>query len=104
MHDNAFLEISDVEASQKLSDRINLEDLHKVLDAFAKRYCPAPRTFGLSYTWTVYQIEYATDVMFKQLGKVLDKKQGDLEPDHPGGNLYGKAGQHHHLPGTAYYL
>lgn len=53
MHDNAFLEISDVEAAQKLSDRINPEDLHKVLDAFAKRYSPAPETLGLGYTWTV---------------------------------------------------
>ena len=72
MHDNAFLEISDVEAAQKLSDRINPEDLHKVLDAFAKRYCPVPETLGLSYTWTIQQIECATDVMFKQ--------PGDLEP------------------------
>lgn len=72
MHDNAFLEISDVEAAQKFSDRINPEDIHKVLDAFAKRYCPVPETLGLSYTWTVQQIECATDVMFKQ--------PGDLEP------------------------
>ena len=60
----------------KLSDRINPEDLHKVLDAFAKRYCPVPETLGLSYTWTIQQIECATDVMFKQ--------PGDLEP------LYGE--------------
>ncbi len=53
MHDNAFLEISDVEAAQKFSYRINPEDLHNVLNAFAKRYCPAPETLGLSYTWTV---------------------------------------------------
>ncbi len=55
MYDNAFLEISDVEAAQKLSDRINPEDLHKVLDVFAKRYCPVPETLGFSYTWTVQQ-------------------------------------------------
>ena len=68
MYDNAFLEISDVEAAQKLSDRINPEDLHKVLDVFAKRCCPVPETLGLSYTWTVQQIECATDIMFKQPG------------------------------------
>ena len=61
MHDNTFLEISDVEAAQKLSDRINPEDLHKVLDAFAKRYCPVPETLGLSYIWTIQQIECATN-------------------------------------------
>lgn len=64
--DNAFLEISDVEATQKLSDRFNPEDLHKVLDAFAKRYYPVSETLSLSYTWTIQQIECATDSMFKQ--------------------------------------
>ena len=57
MHDNAFLEISDIEAVQKLSDRINPEDLHKVLDALAKRYCPVAGTLGLGYTWIIQQIE-----------------------------------------------
>jgi len=68
MHDNAFLEVSDVETAQKLSERINPEDLHKVLDVFAKRYCPVAENLGLSYTWTVQQIECATDIMFKQPG------------------------------------
>ncbi len=72
MHDNAFLEISDVEAAQKLSDRINPEGLHKILDALAKRFCPVADSLGPGYTWTVQQIECATDVMFKQ--------QADLEP------------------------
>ncbi len=66
MLDNAFLQISDVEAAQKLSDRINPEDLHKVLDVFAKRFCPVADSLELGYTWTVQQIECATDVMFKQ--------------------------------------
>ena len=66
MRDNAFLEISDVEIAQKLSDRINPEDLHKVLDVFAKRYAPVADSLGLGYTWTVQQIECATDIMFKQ--------------------------------------
>ena len=72
MHDNAFLEVSDVETAQKLSDRINPEDLHKVLDVFAKRYCPVVENLGLNYTWTIQQIECATDIMFKQ--------PSDLEP------------------------
>lgn len=66
MQDNAFLEIADVETAQKLSDRINPEGLHKILDAFARRYCPVPEQLGLGYTWTVQQIECATDIMFKQ--------------------------------------
>ena len=66
MLDNAFLEVADVDMAQKLSDRINPEGLHKVLDVFAKRYCPVAESLGLGYTWTVQQIECATDIMFKQ--------------------------------------
>ncbi len=65
MHDNAFLEVSDAETAQKLSGRINPENLHKVLDVFARRYCPVAGSLGLGYTWTVQQTEGATDIMFK---------------------------------------
>lgn len=65
MHDNAFLEISDVETAQKLSDRINPEDLRKILDVLDKRYCPVADSLGLSYTRTVQQIERGTDIMFR---------------------------------------
>lgn len=61
--DNAVLEISDVDTVQKLSDRINLEDLHKVLDAFTKRYCPVAWALDLDYTGAVQQIECATDII-----------------------------------------
>lgn len=63
---NAFFEISDDETAQKLSDRINLEGLHKILGAFAKCYCLDAESLGLGYTLTVQQIEYTTDIMFKQ--------------------------------------
>ena len=66
MQDNAFLEISDIETAQKLSDRINPQGLHKVLDVFARRYSPVPESLGLGYTWTVQQIECATDIMFRK--------------------------------------
>jgi len=66
MLDNAFLNISDYETAQKLSDRINPEGLHKVLDIFAQRYCPVAKELELSYAWTIMQIECATDVIFKK--------------------------------------
>ena len=66
MQDNTFLEISDIETAQKLSDRINPQGLHKVLDVFARRYSPVPESLGLGYTWTVQQIECATDIMFRK--------------------------------------
>ena len=66
MLDNAFIHISDFEMAQKLSDRFNPEELHKILDVFAKRYCPVAAEFDMSYAWTIMQIECATDIVFKK--------------------------------------
>ena len=63
--DNSFVQISDWDTAQKLSERINPEDLHKILDAFAKRYCPVIEELNLNYTWSVQQIECSTDVVFR---------------------------------------
>lgn len=50
MHDNAFLEISNIETAQKFSDRINPEDLHRVFDVLVIRYCHIADSLGLSYS------------------------------------------------------
>ena len=62
--DNSFARISDWEMAQKLSERINPEDLHKILDVLAKRYCPVVDELTLRYQWTIQQIECATDIVF----------------------------------------
>lgn len=72
MKDNAFLEIDDFEKAQELSDKIRVENLHKILDILAKRYCPVIEKHQLSYRWSIMQVEYATDIIFK--------KQSDLKP------------------------
>ena len=64
--DNAFINIQDFETAQKLSDRINPEGLHKILDIFAERYCPIAKGFDMGYAWTIMQIECSTDVVFKK--------------------------------------
>jgi hypothetical protein len=66
MLDNAFIHVSDCEMAQKLSDRFNPDELHKILDVFAARYCPVAAQFGMSYAWTIMQIECATDIVFKK--------------------------------------
>ncbi len=72
---NSFSHIGDPEKAQKLAERIDPDGLHKALNAMAKRYCPAiPEEFG--YSWTVMQIECATDIIFKKqeyLGPVYDQ-------------------------------
>ena len=61
---NCFTQISDWQMAQKLSERINPEDLHKVLDILAKRYCPVVDELKLCYQWTIQQIECSTDTVF----------------------------------------
>jgi hypothetical protein len=63
--DNAFTHIADFAEAQKLSDRIRAEDLHKALDIFLKRFCPMPDDWSLSYNYTISQVEYACDILFK---------------------------------------
>ena len=71
IQENAFLQIDDFKKAQELSDNIKIEKLHTVLDILAKKYCPVINTHGLIYHWSVMQVEYATDIVFK--------KQDDLK-------------------------
>ena len=70
--DNTFLHIADITRAQELSDSFPVERLHRMLDEIAARYCPAIRHFPDSYHWSIMQVEYATDIMFR--------KQSDLRP------------------------
>lgn len=65
MRDNAFLRIDDWEKAQQLSDHIRVEDLHQVLDILANRYCPVIKKLGVTYRWSIMQVEYATDIAFR---------------------------------------
>jgi hypothetical protein len=64
--DNAFLDIADFSTAQELSDNIRVEDLHQVLDIFARKYCPVIKSYSLSVHWSIAQAEYATDIIFKR--------------------------------------
>jgi len=46
--------------------------LHKRLDQVVKAYCPIVRHFERGYHWSIMQVEYATDIVFK--------RQEDLAP------------------------
>lgn len=63
--DNAFLRIDDLPRAQALADALSPDVLHKRLDTYAQWLCPVLEVFGQSYHWSIRQIEYSTDLMFK---------------------------------------
>ncbi len=66
MADNAFLDISDFEKAKKISDVFNVKALHRLLDKFAETFCPIVKRFGKKYHWSVMQVEYSTDIVFRK--------------------------------------
>ena len=71
MIDNAFDSIEDFDKAQLLSDKLEVNKIHQRLDLLAKTYCPVHQSFGQVYHWSIMQVEYATDIIFK--------KQQDLQ-------------------------
>lgn len=64
--DNAFVQLEDPQAAQKLADAIRPDRLHKLLDKAAQTYCPIVKQFLNGYHWSLMQVEYATDIVFKR--------------------------------------
>ena len=66
LQDNAFLQIDDFEQANVLAASWDMTDLHAKLDQFAAQYCPVVSHLNLVYTWSLMQVEYATDLVFKR--------------------------------------
>ena len=65
MADNAFVRIDDWSRAQELADLLSPDQLHRTLDRYAERCCPVSDVFGQSYHWSLMQVEYATDLVFR---------------------------------------
>jgi hypothetical protein len=63
--DNAFVRIDDWQRAQELADGFSPDLLHRVLDRYAALCCPVLDVFGQSYHWSLMQVEYATDLVFR---------------------------------------
>lgn len=72
MLDNAFTDIEDFARAQQLSDDFDVARLHERLDPIARRYCPVLDAVPTDYHWSLMQVEYATDLVFRN--------QTDLAP------------------------
>jgi len=63
--DNAFVRIADFERAQTLADALKPDELHRRLDRYAKRFCPVLDVFEQRYHWSLMQVEYSTDLVFR---------------------------------------
>lgn len=63
--DNAFLRIADVARAQELANAFSPDLLHRRLDHYAQQFCPVLDVFGQVYHWSLRQVEYSTDLMFR---------------------------------------
>jgi hypothetical protein len=68
MADNAFVRMDDWARAQQLADTLSPDQLHRILDRYAKLCCPVSDVFGQSYHWSLMQVEYATDLVFRSAG------------------------------------
>jgi hypothetical protein len=63
--DNAFGSIADFVQANQLAAQFDPAVLQTKLTELAQRYCPVVKTLNLTYRWTIWQAEFATDVVFK---------------------------------------
>jgi DNA-binding MarR family transcriptional regulator len=63
--DNAFIKVADLPRAQAIADGFDPKILHQKLDHYARWLCPVQDVFGQTYHWSVRQVEYATDLIFR---------------------------------------
>jgi hypothetical protein len=59
------MQIDDWQRAQDLADGFLPDRLHRVLDRYAAQCCPVLEVFGQTYHWSLMQVEYATDLVFR---------------------------------------
>ena len=63
--DNAFVELADFEAAQQLADKLEPRQMHRILDRYAQMCCPVIKQLDVNYHWSLMQVEYSTDIIFR---------------------------------------
>jgi len=63
--DNAFTRLDDPKRAQECADTFEVQTLHRKLDEAARRYLGGVLAYFGSYHWSLDQVEYSTDVLFK---------------------------------------
>ncbi len=66
LKDNAFTYIEDFAKAQIITDSLDAQQLQNKLDELADLYCPVYKEItSTGYHWSFMQLEYATDIVFK---------------------------------------
>jgi hypothetical protein len=63
--DNTFTHIDDFARAQELADELSPAHLHRILDRYAQQCCPVLDVFEEHYHWSLTQVEYSTDIVFR---------------------------------------
>jgi hypothetical protein len=66
LKDNAFVRIDDWPRAQELADGLDPQILHRRLDVWARKCCPVQDHFPSGQHWSLQQVEYATDLVFRK--------------------------------------
>lgn len=73
LQDNVFTHISDYEQAQAIADAFQVQPLHRCIDQYAHRFCPVATSLNpTGYHWSIMQVEYATDLIFKNQQTLAD--------------------------------
>jgi hypothetical protein len=65
MEDNCFVEIADWERAQKLAQSFSVAQWQSKFQRLAAQFCPVVEKFSRGYHWSVMQVEYSLDLVFK---------------------------------------
>lgn len=63
--DNTLVTCGDWAKAQALVDGFEIKTLAARLQSLAEKFCPLVKTFASGYHWSLMQVEYALDVVFK---------------------------------------
>lgn len=63
--DNCFTHISDFPRARQLAGEFDAQRVHDILTGIARRWVAVDEEFGHSLHWSIYQAEWATDIVFK---------------------------------------
>lgn len=70
MLDNVVIDLDDWGRAQKIADHFPVQRLHRLLRQLARTFCPVVAEFPAEYHWSLMQVEYATDIVFRERGEL----------------------------------